>query len=308
MKIYKSNALAKPLAVEEELKLINSFAKTELTEDQIYIFSVLLCDNEVDRDFEKFSLEALEELKELFVGKTGIFDHEWKAENQKARIYRTELIKDEKQFNSVGEPLYCLRGYAYMLKTPQNEELINEIEAGIKKETSIGCSVTRRVCSICGEELHLNGCGHVPGKTYDGKVCYYELFDAKDAYEWSFVAVPAQRAAGVMKSFEDYSCLKELVRASRSSGIEREYELLEKNAALGREYRDSLYNEVLRLGLVCDRKLHEALKLSAKHMDANELLCVKDALETQLSKRFPARTQFVSREETVNFDGGDYIV
>lgn len=57
----------------------------------------------------------------------------------------------------------------------------------------------RSVCSICGAES--GTCTHVRGQTYDGKLCFAELKDPTDAYEWSFVAVPAQRNAGVVKHF-----------------------------------------------------------------------------------------------------------
>ena len=40
--------------IREELNYINQFAKTALTEEQVYAFGVRLCDNEVDRDFERF--------------------------------------------------------------------------------------------------------------------------------------------------------------------------------------------------------------------------------------------------------------
>lgn len=159
----------------QELAEINRFAKTELSSEQVYTFSVVLCDNEVDRDYERFSEEALKQLAELFVGKTGIFDHEWKALNQTARIYRTELVKQADVFNSLGKPYCALKGFAYMLRSEKNEELIAEIDAGIKKETSVGCSLSRRTCSICGDEALACGCGHIPGREYDGKLCYIEM-------------------------------------------------------------------------------------------------------------------------------------
>ena len=43
--------------------------------------------------------------------------------------------------------------WAYMLRTEKNADLIAEIEGGIKKEVSVGCSVGRRVCSVCGEPV-----------------------------------------------------------------------------------------------------------------------------------------------------------
>ena len=88
--------------IREELACINQFAKTELTEEQVYVFSVRLCDNEVDRDFERFDTAALERLGELFVGKSGIFDHQWSAKGQTARIYRTEVMREAAMVTAAG--------------------------------------------------------------------------------------------------------------------------------------------------------------------------------------------------------------
>ena len=110
MKIVKFGAAASAKTDERELELLNAFAKTQLKVDEVYIFSVLLCDNEVDRDLERFPVETLKELGELFVGATGICDHEWRSENQVARIYRTELVTDPERLNSLGEPYCYLKG------------------------------------------------------------------------------------------------------------------------------------------------------------------------------------------------------
>ena len=78
MKIYKSGtAETGGILPAEELDAINAFAKGKLTAEEVYTFSVLLCDNDVDRDNERFSEQTLSELRELFVGKTGLFDHEY---------------------------------------------------------------------------------------------------------------------------------------------------------------------------------------------------------------------------------------
>ena len=68
---------------------INVHTRKELSKDEVYAFPVILCDNEVDRDNERFSIDSLNVLKEMFVGKTGIFDHNPKGENQTARIFDT---------------------------------------------------------------------------------------------------------------------------------------------------------------------------------------------------------------------------
>ena len=55
MKIIKDGTAAGGVCTGEELEAVNAFARTELKAGDVYIFSVLLCDNEVDRDFERFS-------------------------------------------------------------------------------------------------------------------------------------------------------------------------------------------------------------------------------------------------------------
>ena len=240
------------MVTAEELARINEFAKCELSAGEVYTFAVKLCDNEIDRDCERFTRQTLGQLAELFVGKCGIFDHEWSAKEQTARIYRTELV-ETKERTKAGDGYCYLKGYAYMLRTEKNEELIAEIEGGIKKEVSVGCSVSSSVCSVCGKEIGL--CGHEKGRIYDGKLCYAELKDASDAYEWSFVAVPAQPKAGVMKRYgqEETGSLKALVRQRGSRANLRELEKLEKQAELGRTYLGELRKEVCRLMLTAEK-------------------------------------------------------
>lgn len=180
---------------------INSFTRKELAEDDVYIFPMVMCDNELDRDFDKFEVETLKTLAELYVGKTVIFDHFCSAANQTARIFDTEVVHvpNEKTFD--GTDLYQLVGYAYMLKSEATQEIINNIDAGILKEVSVNCSVAENKCSICGNDYLFGDCQHWKSRQYDGKTCFTYLGKAKDAYEVSFVAVPAQPGAGVTKSW-----------------------------------------------------------------------------------------------------------
>ncbi len=211
-----------------DIGLINEYAVKELTPDEVFCFSLILCDNEVDRDVERFTNESLGEMAELFLGKTMLFDHRWSAESQKARLYRvfTEKTKDK---NSLGENLVLLRGSAYMLREG-NEEIIKAIEGGILKEVSVGCQMEKCSCSICGESLsyqwqtgkYLCENNHFKGDTYDGKMCVGDLKDPKDAYEVSFVAVPAQKGAGVTKSNDNSNDIVELLKASDFSTISAE--------------------------------------------------------------------------------------
>lgn len=303
MKIFKGGTGCGTAAVSDELEAINAFARCELSEDEVFCFSVLLCDNEVDRDNERFDEQTLFELKDLFVGKTGICDHDWQSGNQKARIYRTELVTEPDRKTAAGTDYMYLKGYAYMLRTDANAELIAEINGGIKKETSVGCAVGESRCSVCGEPS--GTCAHVRGERYDGKLCYAELHGAVDAYEFSFVAVPAQRESGVIKGFEGAASLKEL---AEKGGYGREYGELCALAECGKEHISALRGEVLRLSLICDRQLHKALKNSAQRMDKAELDELKQALEKQVCEKMPPMTQLPGKRETTAFDGGEYKI
>lgn len=297
MKIIKDGTAAGGVCTDEELELVNAFARAELKAEDVYIFSVLLCDNEVDRDYERFSENTLRELSELFVGVTGICDHDWRSGNQVARIYRTELVTDKNRTTSYGTPYVYLKGYAYMLRTESNAELIAEIDGGIKRETSVGCSVAGSVCSICGEDI--GACSHVKGRQYGEKQCCAILEGAVDAYEWSFVAVPAQRGAGVIKNF---------VETEAGKSYAAEYEALEKAAELGRRYLSELKAEVLRLCLVCDKAMYPAMEKSVGLMDETALCELKDALKERAEKLYPPLTQLPGRGEVTKFCGDEYII
>ena len=193
---------------EKDIDLINQYALKELKPEDVMCFSLVLCDNEVDRDSEKFTVKSLETLAGLLNGKTGVKDHAWSMNNQVARLYRVELQKTAER-NSLGEQLVQLWGSAYMLRTPENESLINSVEGGIVKEISVGFRCKKLTCSICGEQLKQSWweptkCknDHIKGQSYDGKACIGLMEDPTEAYEFSFVAVPAQRGAGVTKSFK----------------------------------------------------------------------------------------------------------
>ena len=208
MKIEKSTEILESEISQTELARINTMTMTEVTEDDVFTFKAILCDNQVDRDNEAFSDETLKQLADLFVGKPVIKDHQPSSDNQIARIYRTEVNNGQ------------LLAYCYMMKTAGNADLIQEIRGGIKKEGSVGCAIGAKRCSICGTDLLKNQCRHVAGKAYKGQLCYSVLSDAQDAYEFSLVAVPAQRNAGISKNFNTEQQKADEIRIrSRIAGL-----------------------------------------------------------------------------------------
>lgn len=231
--IYKAAQLGTHEVTPEELKAINKYALEPLEAADVFTFKAVLCDNELDRDFERFSLKALQDLRKLFLGKTVIKDHYHSADNQVARIYSTELVQSEKVATKSGELYTQLVAHCYMVRTDSNKDLIAEIKGGIKKEGSVGCAVSSSICSICGTDNAKNYCRHFRGRSYEkeggAQVCTFTLDGAKDAYEFSLVAVPAQRKAGVSKSYTGetvYAPAEEPIPAPADDPAAQEHEKL----------------------------------------------------------------------------------
>ena len=275
----EASAAAVGVPDAQQLQKINALAKGTLTAEQVYVFSVRLCDDQVDRDFERFDTEALPVLAKLFVGKSGIVDHKWSAGSQLARIFDTEILTED--------GVTGIKAWAYIRRGGAGDEWIADIEAGIKKEVSVGCAMGRSVCSVCGGEY--GSCGHRKGEYYEGQLCCAFLRDPVDAYEFSFVAVPAQREAGVLKGMGRQRCLKEL---AEEFGVQEEYRGLWKLARMGQQYQKQLSDEVVRLGLMLGLKVAEpVLRSAAEKLSGAELVELRNALREQAAEKYPIQLQ-----------------
>lgn len=300
----------------EELALINRYTRRAFTAEEVYTFSVVLCDNDVDRDYECFTKEALSRLCELYVGKTGILDHNHKSSSQMARIYRCEVKEEPGRLTSLGEPYAALVAKAYLPRCQKNEDFIMELDSGIKKEVSVGCAVGRVECSICRQSVKEGGCRHQKGRRYGaGKaLCYHRLSEPKDAYEWSFVAVPAQRGAGVVKAFDktkkgEPMMVEDIMKALESREeltLRREdcEALLEKMKELsvlaeeGRDYREQLRRETVRLGALAQPGLStETLEAVSERMSLSELRAFRKAFSKSVEEALPPRPQLMGSEK-----------
>ncbi len=317
--LYKniSGCVTADTAAEAELELINRHTIKPLTADEVFCFTLTLCDNEIDRDCERFSVASLVKLATLFDGRTGITDHDMKSDSQTARIYSTWIEESEDELASTGEKYTCLKARAYMPRTPKNEEVIKQIEAGIKKETSVSCSVGAMRCSVCGADLRKKSCKHRKGEVYDGKVCHTVLEEPTDAYEWSFVAVPAQPRAGVTKSFEAGEGMSIAQIKEKSGGYDSvtlsvsvfdrltdEIGRLEKLAKDAEMYRKGLEKQVVRLGTMAVPSLGtQEFEEICSALTSEQLSVLEKAFAESASKLYPVKPQLggtVTKKENNN--------
>ena len=283
-------------ATAVQMMAINTLAKANLTAEQVYVFSLRLCDDQIDRDFERFDTAALPELAKLFIGKVGIVDHKWSAESQLARIFSTEVVREEE--------ISFIKAWAYIRRGGRGDEWIADIEAGIKKEVSVGCAMGASICSICGSEY--GSCGHQKGEYYDGQLCCAILRQPVDAYEFSFVAVPAQREAGVLKGLGGKAVsLKEL---AWEYGAQEEYRKLCKLAEMGKEYACAMQNDVVRLCLMLELGVEESvLRSMVKCIAPGDLQVFHKALQQRVAESFPVQTQLGTAGRVPEMESGYMI-
>lgn len=315
--IFTQDTILSGTPSEQELELINKYTVKPLSADEVYTFGLVLCDNEVDRDFERFDIAALEKLAELFVGKTGIFDHNMSSKDQTARIFSCHVETEENRLTSTGEKYTKLCARAYMPRSEKNAALIGEIDAGIKKETSVGCAVAKSICSICGKDSRTENCPHINGREYSSKLCHRILSEPTDAYEWSFVAVPAQKAAGVTKSYSaNEQTVKTVKRLSCASGTmtltksEAEdlysyIDELKRLAREGEEYREELICDVIRMGAVALPDMQgESLSAICETLDIARLRELKKAFSSSRG----LNSQLASREYEMHGENSEFRI
>ena len=58
---------------EEELSRIHQYTRRPMAAEELHTFTVVLCDNEVDRDYQRFSVEASARIGAVIFGEDGYF-------------------------------------------------------------------------------------------------------------------------------------------------------------------------------------------------------------------------------------------
>lgn len=157
---------------QDMLEKINNYYLKRVTLDDVYIFTVKLCDNDIDTDRQCFSDESLGDIAKLVIGRTGQVDE------YKARIFDTIIIVDDDEKTKYNKPRKKLYAHCWIDRKPQNEEIIQAIADSVSIEASISCSVRHKYCSVCGNDKLKEHCKCDYG---------YEILDGvTDVYDWFF--------------------------------------------------------------------------------------------------------------------------
>ncbi|HUT74991.1 MAG TPA: hypothetical protein VM221_09205 [Armatimonadota bacterium] len=189
-----------------ELELVNRFARRALAADEVYVGECDLCNDRVDRAFERFTVAVLADFADSLPGKSLLAGHDH-GSLPLGLWFDARLRGDERGVTH-------LRPSYYIVKTRDNEHHRAQLDGGVYRYASIGFRAQDLVCDICGKSWFGWECEHYPGQAYDvggGRVvatARYTRSEAQpaEAVEGSIVYLGCQydaelKAAMAQKSF-----------------------------------------------------------------------------------------------------------
>lgn len=164
-------------------------------------------------------------------------------------------------------------------------------------------------------------CNHHKGEYYGDSLCYGELTGVKDAYEWSFVAVPAQKKAGVIKSFfKGENCMDSIIKCLKSekqltlnkddkAKLLSYIQSLEKDAECGRAYRESVVKDIKRLSLISKSGIsNETMESIVKTLSIDELCEIRNVYENRASDRLPIVPQSYKENKSISNKNQEFTI
>lgn len=189
-----------------ELELINRYARRPLTAAEVHVGECDLCNDRVDRAFERFTVEVLQDFADSLPGKSLLAAHD-RGSLPLGLWFDATLRRD-------AGGVTHLRPAYYIVKTRDNEHHRAQIDGGVYRYASIGFRAQDLVCDICGKSWFGWECQHFPGRTYaagEGRAvatAHYARSEAQpaEAVEGSIVYLGCQydaelKAAMAQKSF-----------------------------------------------------------------------------------------------------------
>jgi len=184
-------------ATSEMLAKINRYALKELTAEDVFIRKILLAHNAVDRDSERFPEDLLDDFKATLPGKALLMGHSrpnpgcglfFDAETAEMTPEQFKALTGEDARLPEGKTMVkVLWGWAYLLKTPGNEELMTNMDGGVIRFASIG---------FMASDLN-------PVKGPFDNILFWEYVRPGEALEGSLVWLGAQQGATVQKQINE---------------------------------------------------------------------------------------------------------
>jgi hypothetical protein len=189
---------------------VNKFTLRPLSRDEFAVFTMDLCNNQIDAHYSRFPVDELESINTMVPGRPFMERHDTKGTLPRGTFFRSRLHGEED-----GEYV-SVRPDVYVLRTDENRGLIANIEGGVYRATSIGFSFMHPECSVCHKDIR--ACDHIPGRTYNDELCHYIMRDVVSVLEGS-VVFSASQGTGFVNAREsaERPTVSEALKAARAA-------------------------------------------------------------------------------------------
>ena len=170
-----------PLQKEMILSYLSPNERNNINWRDYFIFKIILCNNEIDRDNEKFSIPVLFQIRDMAIGKTGILENDCdiNGRNSVARIFDCSVEYDRDSVTKDGEPLLYVQAHAFIDTNASNNNysIVSKIKEGFYDEISVGCSIFKSHKTLDKSNGVINSAITV-------------IDSISDLYEWAIVQKP----------------------------------------------------------------------------------------------------------------------
>ena len=187
---------------------VNRYALRPLAHEKFVVFTMDLCNNRVDAHFSRFPDDELAKINRMVPGRPFMERHDTRGSLPRGTFFRSRVFRD------VSGDYVSVRPDVYVLANEENHSLINNIEGGVYRSTSIGFSFMHPECSICQKDIR--SCDHMPGRTYGDELCHYVMRDVVDVLEGSVVYWGSQGTGFVAARRERWLTLSVALEAARA--------------------------------------------------------------------------------------------
>ena len=354
MKTYSKSFSLKSAAsgaevTPEMLAKINKFPLKPLATEDVYVRKYLLAHNAVDRDRERFPEGMLDEFSQTLPGKSFLFMHNkqylplglwFDAQTETMTSEQFKALTGEDALLPPGvSTVKVMWSWFYMLKNSDNQAMMDNIDAGIYRQASIGFAASDLIA--------------VKGQYQD--TMYYEYVSPAEALEGSLVWLGAQPGATSQKGADDnppekgvniknrqkevsmikvkallglsddaseeatakslgekLTRLKSLEAMAEAVGEDATVEsvkALKASAEDGREYKKNLVEDALRFGALIeeiptDAEKQKAEKAFIETWPVTRVKDLKDKYEARARKQFPDKFTIKGKDEENRQDKG----
>jgi len=109
--------------LHDALEEVNSFTLRPLSHEEFAVFTLDLCNNQIDRHFSRFPEDELALINALVPGRPLMERHDVRGSLPRGTFFRSQLHRDEDRLS--------VRPDVYVLRTKDNQDFILNIEGGV---------------------------------------------------------------------------------------------------------------------------------------------------------------------------------